>query len=75
MKVTIDFDETELQPIIQAHLDTGKPVQYFIRAAVNFLLHCQKIEKSGKVLGSGSSDMMARYHTVMKTREFVDDVL
>lgn len=63
MKIMINFEEEEIQQALQNHFDTGKPVQAYVKAALNYFDEMLKAEKSGNRCGFGSKERFATYNT------------
>lgn len=66
MKVTIEFEESEMEPLIKAHLAYGIAVQNIIRAAVKTYTRMDEHIKEGKAFGFGDAENLRRYHTLFQ---------
>jgi len=54
MRVTVDFEEEDIQPLIQAHLETGKSVKAEVENALKFYNSCKALQASGKDIAVGT---------------------
>ena len=72
MRVTIEFDEDELAPVIQTHLETGIRVQDYIRCSVDFFNDVLAKEKGGAAIGCGDKSRFASYNTVISPTSLLD---
>ena len=71
MKVTIDFEDSELQAALQAHLDGGPAVRTYVRAAVAYFNKAQAEVAAGRLMGSGDARRFKEYNTVIDPAEFM----
>jgi hypothetical protein len=62
MKVTLNIDE-ELQPALEHHLETGIPVQVYIKSALRYFNTMLIAEKTGSKCGYGDSSRFKNYNT------------
>lgn len=64
MKVTIDFDDCEIQPALQLHLSKGYSVQGYVKAALGYFNDMLNAEKGGqKKCGYGDASRFGSYNT------------
>lgn len=70
MKVAIDFEEEELGPLVQRHLESGVSVASEVRRAVRLYLHLLVKEKEGNSVGYGDKSRFASYNKVVKVEGF-----
>jgi hypothetical protein len=74
MKITINFDERTLEPLVQEHLETGMGVQDYIKRAVDYFNLMRKAEQSGNLCGYGDKSRFKSYNTeVSPTRYLTHD--
>lgn len=70
MKITIEIDDTLLAPAIQEHLETGKPVQEYIKSAMSFYQYAGDEIKAGNAIGVGEPTRLRQYHRVIDYHKF-----
>lgn len=70
MKVTIDC-ENDLDAALQHHLDSGVPVQQYVKAALRFYRDARIMEAQNKSVGFGDKARFSTYNTVMDTETYL----
>lgn len=72
MTVKIDFEQRDIEPALQMHLDGGIAVRAFIVAAVRYFNEAIEVEKGGaQIMGYGQKDRFRSYNTVMSPNEYL----
>lgn len=74
MKVTIDFDDDEMQAFIQEHLETGEKIQTLVRAACVYFQTMRVIENNGHKCGYGDKTRFTQYNTEVSPEKYLQEV-
>lgn len=71
MTVKIDFEQSDIEPAIQRHLDGGGGVRDYIVAAVRYFNAARKAEENGSMMGYGNPDRFKTYNTELSTSTYL----
>lgn len=71
MKVTVDFEDDEIQKFIQEHLNSGIKIQTLIRAACVYFQTMRVMEESGNLCGYGDKQRFKQYNTEVSPEKYL----
>lgn len=72
MRITVELDDSLLQPALDLHLNTGIKMQDYVIGAIQFYNECRALEAEGRSIGHGDKDNFARYNKVMNVARFIE---